>query len=136
MNQDDVDERNAQVPLMKHIFGQAETVHTWLGPETEGTSQAIRKLDDLYHGHLRAYTILSDDNDGTSTMTELEALTQCLWWRRVGPPSRTSISYVHSRGCELLPDFEDMSCSSLWTLWITFSLQVAERKIRNLGDRV
>ncbi|KAK6394884.1 hypothetical protein LTR65_001072 [Meristemomyces frigidus] len=82
INQEDVDERNAQVPLMKDIFGQAETVHIWLGPQNHRTDLAIGKLDDIYCGRLRGHAILEGD-DGVALVDALEALTQCLWWKRV-----------------------------------------------------
>ncbi|KAK4545615.1 hypothetical protein LTR36_002568 [Oleoguttula mirabilis] len=77
INQEDVDERNAQVPLMKDIFGQAETVHIWLGPQNHRTDLAIGKLDDIYCGRLRGHAILEGD-DGVALVDALEALTQCL----------------------------------------------------------
>ncbi|KAK5126974.1 hypothetical protein LTR85_008332 [Meristemomyces frigidus] len=82
INQEDIQERNAQVPLMKDIFSRAETVHVWLGPETSCTTLAIQRLNDIYFGRLRGRAI-PEGNEGAAFLSALEGLTQCLWWRRV-----------------------------------------------------
>ncbi|KAH7344360.1 heterokaryon incompatibility, partial [Pyrenochaeta sp. MPI-SDFR-AT-0127] len=33
INQDNEDEKSAQVPIMHHIYGQAKSVIAWVGPE-------------------------------------------------------------------------------------------------------
>ena len=47
INQDDVDERNGQVRLMRHIYESATCTHIWLGEPADNTTVAIRMLKDL-----------------------------------------------------------------------------------------
>ena len=47
INQDDVDERNAQVRLMRHIYESATCVHIWLGEPADDSAVAIRVLKNL-----------------------------------------------------------------------------------------
>lgn len=47
INQQDTDERSRQVERMADIYGSAEKVVIWLGPEKHGSSRAIEALDQL-----------------------------------------------------------------------------------------
>ena len=46
INQQDVDERNHQVTLMRQLYSQAEKVRIWVGPESEHTGVLFDKLED------------------------------------------------------------------------------------------
>lgn len=48
INQKDIDERNAQVKRMNHIFAEAGNVYIWTGPELEldkGLGKIIRMVE-------------------------------------------------------------------------------------------
>ena len=47
INQDDVDERNGQVRLMRTIYESASCTHIWLGESADNSTVAIRMLKDL-----------------------------------------------------------------------------------------
>ncbi|KAK3382096.1 heterokaryon incompatibility protein-domain-containing protein [Lasiosphaeria ovina] len=47
INQDDLAERAAQVAMMGDVYGRAETVIVWLGPEDASTDDAMRVLNRL-----------------------------------------------------------------------------------------
>lgn len=48
INQNDIEERNSQVPLMKDIFSSAELVVSWLGAPDDVTHCAIATVEELY----------------------------------------------------------------------------------------
>jgi hypothetical protein len=48
INQDDVEEKSSQVPLMGTIFSCAELVMSWLGPESGSLSCAMDTIEMLY----------------------------------------------------------------------------------------
>ena len=47
INQEDVDERNGQVRLMRHIYESAACTHIWLGEPADDSAVAIRLLRNL-----------------------------------------------------------------------------------------
>jgi hypothetical protein len=47
INQDDVSEKNKQVPLMGNIFAQAQNVIIWLGPQSIDSDLAISAISNL-----------------------------------------------------------------------------------------
>jgi len=49
INQDDVTERGLEVVKMGSIYSQARQVIIWLGPEFEGSSDAVQLLRSLVH---------------------------------------------------------------------------------------
>jgi hypothetical protein len=42
INQDDLDEKSAQIPLMAQIYPQAEAVNVWLGPSDKHSNRALK----------------------------------------------------------------------------------------------
>lgn len=46
INQNDTDERSRQVAMMREIFGYAELVVAWLGPERDNSGRVMRTLND------------------------------------------------------------------------------------------
>jgi len=47
INQQDLDEKNAQIPLMNLIYAFANRLTVWLGPEADDSSHAMETLHDL-----------------------------------------------------------------------------------------
>ena len=83
INQDDLDERNRQVQLMRRIFIKASMVNIWLGPEFLGTSAAFALLRDLADG--KPFSALLQTN-GTTPSMRVECLIEAFkhpWWRRL-----------------------------------------------------
>lgn len=48
INQNDLDERSAQVAMMMSIYAQAECVHVWLGDETGPAPDAMTTLEEVF----------------------------------------------------------------------------------------
>jgi hypothetical protein len=55
INQDDVHERGQQVSMMRHIFAKAKLVVAWLGPEQNGSNDAITYCSRPAHEALIGY---------------------------------------------------------------------------------
>lgn len=55
INQDDLDERASQVALMRRVYSAASTVLIWLGPEAEGSEEAMRSIDRFDKGYWKTY---------------------------------------------------------------------------------
>lgn len=49
INQDDLQERSHQVPMMASIYGRALTVRIWLGPSSEHSTEGMRFLKCFLH---------------------------------------------------------------------------------------
>lgn len=47
INQNDVDERNSQVGLMTRLYKQSNTVHVWLGEESDDSARAMKVIREL-----------------------------------------------------------------------------------------
>jgi hypothetical protein len=54
IDQDNVEERNSQVKLMKAVYQQAESVTVWLGEESPQTNAAMDLIPQLVHAEERA----------------------------------------------------------------------------------
>ncbi|RDK39324.1 HET-domain-containing protein [Aspergillus phoenicis ATCC 13157] len=50
INQDDLDEKSEQIPLMRTIYAQAQHVTVWLGEAYEDGDKALEKLQSLAEG--------------------------------------------------------------------------------------
>lgn len=48
IDQNNIEEKNAQIPLMGEVYGRAERVLVWLGEGTDASDRAIRYLKDVY----------------------------------------------------------------------------------------
>lgn len=78
INQDDVNERNHQVHIMRKIYSNAASVIVWLGPESKSSRAAMDLIitcnqssdDELLHGKENALMGLSD-------------IFQRSWWKRI-----------------------------------------------------
>jgi len=90
INQDDLDERSQQVPLMADIYQKAAVVLVWLGqplPSTHDLSQTIRKLSEAYDSmDLGSHITFAGDLGRFKSSSEipggsaLEAITQEQSW--------------------------------------------------------
>ena len=79
INQQDLDEKNAQIPLMNLIYAFANRLTVWLGPEADDSSHAMETLHDL--GSTSPYEKL-----GLLSHRSTQALQKLLgrpWWTRV-----------------------------------------------------
>ncbi|KAF7869936.1 hypothetical protein EAF04_004720 [Stromatinia cepivora] len=55
INQDDLDERASQVALMRRVYSEATTVLIWLGPESDGSEEAMRSIERFDKGYWKTY---------------------------------------------------------------------------------
>jgi len=69
INQEDIEEKNKQVPMMGRIYGQANEVKIWLGPEDEGTPAAAEALAELSRRALHYSQLLSLPLSDLSNLT-------------------------------------------------------------------
>ncbi|KAK3902497.1 heterokaryon incompatibility protein-domain-containing protein [Staphylotrichum tortipilum] len=90
VNQADVDERNAQVLLMRRIYHKASMVRIWLGEEAADSDRAFRVVDDLDKplpsrgpGITEPEPLVVDDSERRKNWAALAALFARPWWRRV-----------------------------------------------------
>ena len=89
INQDDVEERNSQVALMRRIYGSAMQVQVWLGDEYDGSTEAIGLVKQLAsprpRGPAHPETVYPDNSDETKlkNLVCVSSLFQRPWWDRV-----------------------------------------------------
>jgi len=101
INQADDEEKRTQVPLMHHIYGEAEEVLIWLGPAADKSTEVIPLLlgwahkfatfleeqgvDDVYpNSPLREPMIqITDGLPVASWIRPVARFFVRLWWRRV-----------------------------------------------------
>jgi hypothetical protein len=82
INQQNVEERNHQVRLMRQIFTCASTVNIWLGERHDGTQDAFQALEVLAEGW--TFTdILEDRNDRVQLTKDVSAVFEYAWWQRL-----------------------------------------------------
>ncbi|KAM0162373.1 hypothetical protein ACHAQE_003816 [Botrytis cinerea] len=55
INQDDLDERASQVALMRRVYSDASTVLIWLGPEADGSEEAMRSVERFDKEYWQTY---------------------------------------------------------------------------------
>lgn len=55
VNQQDIEERSSQVPLMRDIYGKAKAVRIWLGELTDKSTRGFQLLEQITY-HLRGWT--------------------------------------------------------------------------------
>ncbi|KAI1505146.1 heterokaryon incompatibility protein-domain-containing protein [Biscogniauxia marginata] len=86
INQNDVTERNAQVQQMGLIYGSAQRVIVWLGPESEYSSDALdflRLLPIPDPSGTGSHHYEQNLNKLTSSLTAVHRLLSRPWFRRV-----------------------------------------------------
>ncbi|KAJ5638576.1 heterokaryon incompatibility protein-domain-containing protein [Penicillium herquei] len=76
INQDDVDEKSAQIPLMRSIYAQAGQVIVWLGEDRDGGDKALEGIQ-----------CIAAQNETTQSLTEFRdsswKLLQRDWFHRI-----------------------------------------------------
>ncbi|TPX12860.1 uncharacterized protein E0L32_006740 [Thyridium curvatum] len=88
INQDDVDERTAQVRMMDKIFSSAPRTIVYLGEETDGSRTVFSELAEA-QGAPRMYSpvtgadVIDRPIPCTAVVDALEELLQCPWFRRI-----------------------------------------------------
>ncbi len=91
INQDDLEEKSQQIPLMEYIFRQSRRTIVWLGNGSSTTDEAmdfLKKLTEEAGGLLEAYQnggprqLIPALNDRMKWKS-LQALLSHPWWRRV-----------------------------------------------------
>lgn len=55
INQGSINEKNEQVGLMQDIYQLAVTVLVWLGPSTNDSDLAMKKIEEWDHGYWQTY---------------------------------------------------------------------------------
>lgn len=85
VNQSDVDERNFQVKIMRHIYTTAQRVLIWLGPEDSDSDIAMRFLQQLEQDPIpvdmvRA-TMVDDSKD--TLLDSLRHIHERSYWKRI-----------------------------------------------------
>lgn len=74
INQQDVDERNAQVQRMGDIYSLANSVIAWLGPDTELSHLAMQRLQNIKPSEIEAFeksTEMDKEERGNEIFDEL-----------------------------------------------------------------
>jgi hypothetical protein len=83
IDQDNIDERNEQVTMMKQIYQQATNVLVWLGPEGEGSDVAMDYLSknglDTLKPKNNGYCQMWSEAQGKAIL----ALCERKYWRRI-----------------------------------------------------
>ncbi|VUC31099.1 unnamed protein product [Clonostachys rosea] len=113
INQEDLEEKNEQVPLMGMIYSKAKKVKIWLGHEEETTSQVpelVAKLDSLANDYSQKLSVpLTDlisldssswsgikdelqDNKDTTDWSPLVCFSQNPWFRRAWVVQEVSLA--------------------------------------------
>ncbi|KAK3725147.1 hypothetical protein LTR37_000658 [Vermiconidia calcicola] len=82
INQQDVEERNHQVQLMRQIYTTAATVNVWLGSEVAGTGEALSVLEQLATGRPLGRILLEQANT-PAAIRSLTTLFMYPWWQRL-----------------------------------------------------
>lgn len=117
INQDDVMERNLQVPLMKYIYPGPSKVVVWLGEADEASELAIwtvREWTSIFANHrLNIHNLFRDRfmrrDDYQRTLTAIRSFCQRPWFSRTW----TFQEIVISRE----PDYAEILCGSTVLLW-------------------
>ena len=99
INQDNVAERNSQVMLMRRIYGQAQTVRTWVDYEIDTQSPFYRQLINLNDNS--TVQALGEDPHMWDPMVEVSQLS---YWGRVD----TTGGYACQCSHHSLSDNEDL----------------------------
>ncbi|KAJ0116387.1 hypothetical protein J7T55_007367 [Diaporthe amygdali] len=79
INQDDVNERNHQVHIMKRIFSRAASVIVWLGPESPSYREAMELIIDC-NRPINSKALLSHKED---SLIGLSNIFRRRWWKRI-----------------------------------------------------
>ncbi|KAI2473781.1 HET-domain-containing protein [Annulohypoxylon bovei var. microspora] len=81
MDQDNINEKNFQVPLMSNIYGEAECVYVWLGDEGENSKLAMDFIKNRVL-NLKEFDRLIRDDKIIKEWQALSALMRRTWFSR------------------------------------------------------
>ncbi|KAI0840176.1 HET-domain-containing protein [Hypoxylon sp. FL0890] len=81
MDQNNINEKNYQVPMMSTIYGESECVYVWLGDEDKDSKQAMRFIKDRVL-NLRDFDRLIRDETPVKEWQALSALMKRPWFSR------------------------------------------------------
>jgi hypothetical protein len=90
VNQVDIDERNSQVLLMRHLYHAASRVHVWLGEAEDDSDRVFRLVEELDKplpsrgpGLPEPEPLVVSDDERRKNWAAMVALFARRWWRRV-----------------------------------------------------
>ncbi|KLU81109.1 hypothetical protein MAPG_00204 [Magnaporthiopsis poae ATCC 64411] len=105
INQQDVDERNAQVALMRRIYHNAPSVTIWLGDQADDSKLAMGVVEDIQNMPARGpgaaevqYPVVPDE-DKIRKWKALAALFQRPWWERAWIRQEVALSKMPQVHC-------------------------------------
>ncbi|QSZ34409.1 hypothetical protein DSL72_006001 [Monilinia vaccinii-corymbosi] len=108
INQDDLDERAAQVALMRRVYSDATTVLIWLGPEADGSEEAMRSIERFDKGYWRTYDF----------QTQFMEILFRPWFTRIW----TVQEFVMARHSVVDGRMKNplFGCGNVWVEWLPF----------------
>lgn len=83
INQEDIQERNSQVPKMTQIYKQADQVLAWLGPSYEDSHLAFEFVRDVVEAKFVQSWLLQQLKSRTAQLYALSKLFQREYWLRM-----------------------------------------------------
>ncbi|KAI0854880.1 heterokaryon incompatibility protein-domain-containing protein [Xylaria cubensis] len=86
INQNEIDERNAQVRQMDLIYSSSQRVIVWLGPESDDSSLAIKFQDEISqdnHGRKDVHWGMREWDIATSLLIAVNHLMRRAWFTRI-----------------------------------------------------
>jgi hypothetical protein len=83
INQEDIRERNSQVPKMTRIYKQADQVFAWLGPSYEDSPLAFELVQDLGQPDVDQNWAVEQLRSRTTQLQALSKLFQREYWMRM-----------------------------------------------------
>ncbi len=83
INQESIQERNSQVPMMTQIYKQADQVLAWLGPSYEDSTLAFQVVQDLGQPDVAEDWAVQQLKSRTAQLQALSRLFQREYWMRM-----------------------------------------------------
>lgn len=86
INQDDISEKNTQVPPMGLIYSYAKSVLVWLGPQADGSEQYFDFCNQtpLKSHSFRSRSLRNIDSDATTYISAtIESIQRHTYWARI-----------------------------------------------------
>ncbi|KAE8452759.1 hypothetical protein EG329_013031 [Mollisiaceae sp. DMI_Dod_QoI] len=83
INQESIQERNSQVPMMTQIYKQADQVLAWLGPSYEDSTLAFQVVQDLGQPDVAQDWAVQQLKSRTAQLQALSRLFQREYWMRM-----------------------------------------------------
>ncbi|KAH8669031.1 heterokaryon incompatibility protein-domain-containing protein [Xylariales sp. PMI_506] len=105
INQEDIEERNSQVALMRNIYANALEVQVWLGDEYDDSTEAIQLVKNLSNPPLRGPAhpkpVYPDipRHKRLQNLASISSLLRRSWWDRVWVRQEAALGYELSFLC-------------------------------------